>query len=219
MSAPLADKAALARVGKAVRQRLAADPAVHRVPIDHAEIFAVGGFISPEECTHLIAMIDRVAKPSPMFETEARAYRTSYSGDVDPADSFIRMIERRICDLLGLDLAWGETIQGQRYAPGQEFHAHYDWFNTGSAYWAHEAQHGGQRCWTAMAYLNDVAEGGATRFDRLNVDVQPQAGALLTWNNMLPDGTPNPEVLHAAEPVVSGVKYVITKWFRTRPWG
>ena len=41
---------------------------------------------------------------------------------------------------------------------------------------------------------------------------------LVLWNNALPDGTVNDDTLHAATPVERGVKYVITKWFRTRPW-
>lgn len=219
-TAPLAEKAALARVGAAVRKRLEADPAVYRVPVDRAEIFVVGGFLSPEECAHLMAMIDRVAQPSRTYDPEnSFKYRTSYSGDVDPSDSFVRMIERRICDLLGIDDSWGETVQGQRYEPGQEFHAHYDWFDTTASYWPAEITRGGQRSWTAMAYLNDMDEGGATSFVGIGASVQPQAGALLVWNNMLPDGSPNPDVRHAALPVLRGVKYVITKWFRTRPWG
>jgi prolyl 4-hydroxylase len=214
-----ADKVTLMRAGAAVRRRLAADPSVHKVPVDRAELYAVGGFLSPEECAHLMAMIDRVAQPSRTFDPEeGRKYRTSYSGDVDSSDSFVRMIERRLCDLLGLDPAWGETVQGQRYAPGQEFRSHYDWFDTAASYWPAEIKRGGQRSWTVMAYLNDVSAGGATTFDRIGVSVQPQAGALLLWNNALPDGRPNPDVRHAAEPVVSGVKYVITKWFRTAPW-
>jgi prolyl 4-hydroxylase len=219
-AAPLADKAALARLGARVRTRLAADPSVHRVPVDQAEIFAVGQFLSPEECAHLMAMIDHVAQPSRTYDPDNQTkYRTSYSGDIDATDSFVRMIERRLCDLTGIDLAWGETVQGQRYRSGQEFHAHYDWFDTTADYWPGEVERGGQRSWTAMAYLNDVAEGGATVFDRIGVTVQPQAGALLVWNNVLPDGAPNPDVRHAAQPVRGGVKYVITKWFRTRPWG
>jgi prolyl 4-hydroxylase len=217
---PPADKAALARVGAAVRKRLQADPTVHRVPVDKAEIFVVGGFLSAAECTHLIAMIDAVARPSPTFDPENDVkYRTSYSGDVDARDSFVRMIERRICDLLGIDPDWGETVQGQRYELGQEFYAHYDWFDTAADYWPSQAKHGGQRSWTAMAYLNDLPEGGATSFVHLDVSIQPQAGALLIWNNALPDGRPNPDVRHAAMPVTHGVKYIITKWFRTRRWG
>jgi prolyl 4-hydroxylase len=219
MNAPIADQAALARVGAAVRQRLENDPSVHRVAVDRAELFAVGQFLSGEECAHLIAMIDRVARPSATYDPQTgQKYRTSYSGDVDSADSFVRMIERRLCDLLGIDIAYGETVQGQRYQPGQEFQAHYDWFDTNATYWPGEIRRGGQRSWTAMAYLNDVAEGGATVFGHIGVSIQPQAGALLIWNNALADGRPNPDVLHAALPVVRGPKYVITKWFRTRPW-
>jgi prolyl 4-hydroxylase len=203
-----------------VGQRLGSDPSVHRVAVDRAEIFAVGQFLSGEECAHLIAMIDRVAQPSSTYDPQTeQKYRTSYSGDVDSTDSFVRMIERRLCDLLGIDPSWGEAVQGQRYEPGQEFQAHYDWFDTSAVYWPKEIERGGQRSWTAMAYLNDLAEGGATVFGHLGVSVQPQAGALLIWNNALPDGRPNPDVLHAANPVISGVKYVITKWFRTRRWG
>lgn len=214
------DRQALVRLGEQVRARLAADPAVYRVPVDKAEIFAVGGFMDTAECAHLIAMIDTVAQPSAVYDSaNSRFSRTSYSGDVDPTDSFVRMIERRLSDLLGIDEAWGETVQGQRYKPGQEFRAHYDWFDPAHAYWPDEEKRGGQRSWTSMVYLNDVEAGGITDFSRIGVTIPPQAGALLVWNNALPDGLPNPDVLHAARPVESGVKYVITKWFRTRPWG
>jgi prolyl 4-hydroxylase len=38
------------------------------------------------------------------------------------------MIERRIDDLMGIDPHFGEAIQGQRYAVGQEYRGHCDWF-------------------------------------------------------------------------------------------
>jgi prolyl 4-hydroxylase len=150
---------------------------------------------------------------SKMPISTARAIRA-----ISTADGFIRSLDARLCAPLGVDPRWGETVQGQRYAPGQEFQAHYDWFDTGAAYWPDEVRRGGQRSWTAMAYLNDVAQGGATLFPRIGISVQPRAGALLIWNNALPDGTPNADVEHAALPVERGIKYVITKWLRTRPW-
>lgn len=214
-----ADKAALARLGAVVRERLAADPSVYTVPVEQAEIFAVSDFLSDSECDVLIGTIDRVARPSDLFaEAYQDAYRTSYSGDVDPDESFVRMIERRLSDLLGIDPAWGERFQGQRYRPGQEFKEHCDWFDTSSGYWPNEIKRGGQRSWTAMAYLNDVEEGGVTEFTRIGVRVTPQRGLLLIWNNAARDGTPNSDTQHAALPVAKGVKYVITKWFRTRRW-
>lgn len=214
-----ADKAALARLGETVRRRLAADPSVYKAPVDRAEIYVVSDFLSDEECTHLSAMIDTVARPSEVFEeVYIEAYRTSYSGDVPFDDSFVRMIERRLSDLLGIDLAWGERVQGQRYEPGQEFKSHCDWFDTAAGYWPVEVKRGGQRSWTAMAYLNDVEEGGITEFPRIGVRVTPERGMLLVWNNATPAGLPNDDTQHAALPVTKGVKYVVTKWFRTRPW-
>ena len=218
--AQIADQGALSRVGTMVRKRLDVDPVVYKLPTEQAEIYAVANFLDAAECARFIDIVDRVAKPSRAFDIDyAQNYRTSYSGDVDPADPFVRMIERRISDLLGLPPTYGETVQGQRYLPGQEFKPHNDWFWTNANYWAAERKRGGQRSWTAMVYLNAVEEGGATDFPTIGLSIPPQPGALLIWNNARPDGKPNDATLHAGTPVVKGVKYVITKWYRTRKWG
>jgi prolyl 4-hydroxylase len=107
-------------------------------------------------------------------------------------------------------------VQGQRYMVGQQFQPHTDWFP--GPYYEPEEDRGGQRSITAMAYLNRVEEGGSTFFPRLGINVEPRPGALLIWNNADEDGTPNPFTIHAGSPVVKGVKYVITKWYRTRRW-
>jgi prolyl 4-hydroxylase len=126
-------------------------------------------------------------------------------------------VDCRIVGLLGLDPALGEPIQGQRYAVGQEFRAHTDTFNPGSYdYYVHTAA-GGQRTWTAMLYLNDPEDGGATRFKTIGKTVHPERGKLLAWNNLLADGAPNPATLHHGMKVRKGVKFIITKWFRERP--
>lgn len=216
---PTPGRKALAAVGASVRARLARDPSVYRVPVDRAEIFAVADFVDPRECAHLMTLIDQVARPSELTRDIEDEYRTSYSGDVDRADPVVRAIERRLYDLIGIDASWGETIQGQRYQPGQQFKEHCDWFDTTAAYWKSEDLLGGQRSWTGMVYLNDVEEGGITEFVRIGVTIPPQAGALLLWNNNLADGTVNWNTMHAALPVTRGVKYVITKWFRARRWG
>src|ERR1043166_8293116 len=164
---PTPDQAALARLGASVRERLQSDPSVHRLPTEEIEVYAVGEFLTAAECARLVAIIDAVAQPSSLYTTPYNAgHRTSYSGDVDPEDPFVRMIERRIDDLLGVPPEFGETVQGQRYHPGQEFKAHQDYFHTGEPYWREEKRRGGQRSWTAMAFLNDVEEGGATDFPR-----------------------------------------------------
>jgi prolyl 4-hydroxylase len=217
---PNPDKVALLKVGAHVRRRLAANPLVERLPTDQAELWAVAEFVSPAECADLMAMIDRTAQPSKVLDHgHTEVWRTSYSGDVDRDDPLVAVIERRIDDLLGIPHEWGETMQGQRYAVGQEFRQHMDWFWTKAAYWKDESRRGGQRSLTAMIYLNPVEEGGETSFPNVGLSIPPQPGALIIWNNAAPNGGLNQYTLHAGMPVVRGVKYIITKWYRTRNWG
>lgn len=213
------DKNRLRRIGRKVRERLAETEGVYQIPAEKAELWAVGDFFSTEECGRLMAMIDAVAQPSAAYDAGyASGHRTSYSGDVDPHDPFVRKLQRRIDDLLGIDPSYGETIQGQRYMVGQEFQAHTDWFPGNTPYWETEKKRGGQRSITTMVFLNSVEEGGATAFPRLRIGIEPRPGVLLIWNNADPEGVPNPWTIHAGTPVVRGTKYIVTRWYRCRPW-
>ncbi len=214
------DQKSLARIGALVRARLDGDPHVHKLPTDAAEIYAVGAFLDEMECWQLVTMIDTVAKPSTLYSNDDSTigYRTSYSGNLDAYNPVVQMVSRRIDDLLGLPSENGETLQGQRYLPGQQYKEHCDWFYTSEDHWKLEKPNGGQRCWTAMIYLNDVEEGGATEFTRLGLSVTPQRGALLIWNNATVDGVPNAMTAHAALPVVKGAKHIVTRWYRVRKW-
>mgnify|MGYP000932520858 CR=1 FL=1 len=217
---PNPDRQALAKTGRQVLDRLRSDPWAERIPTDRADLYAFHGFVTPDECEHLVRLIDRVAKPSAMHDHGyGKDYRTSFSGDVDTRDPVVRAVERRLDDCLGLDPSWGETVQGQRYAVSQEFREHYDWFWTRGDYWPEESRRGGQRSWTTMVYLNDVEEGGETDFTRLGLAIPPQRGFMLAWNNALADGSLNYDTLHAGKPVLRGTKYIVTKWYRTRKWG
>ena len=126
-------------------------------------------------------------------------------------------VQSRLSDLTGIPITRAEPLQGQRYAAGQEFRPHTDTFNPGGAdYFLHCAQ-AGQRSWTAMVYLNQPQEGGATRFKAIGKTIQPETGKLLMWNNLLPDGTPNPATLHQGMMVRKGTKYILTQWYREHP--
>ena len=128
-------------------------------------------------------------------------------------------MEAKIAAFTGLDPRHGEPVQGQRYAEGQEFKAHTDYFEPGGGDFARYCAVSGQRTWTVMIYLNEPAAGGATRFKTIAKTVQPETGKLLAWNNLRADGRPNVNALHHGMKVRRGTKYIITKWYRERPWG
>jgi prolyl 4-hydroxylase len=218
--APNPDQAALASVAARVSARLDGKPGVYKVPVEAAEVWTSSDFLSEDECARLVALIDAAAEPSGILSHgHTEVWRTSSSANFDRYDPFIEEIEARIDAFVDLPGEWGETIQGQRYFPGQQFREHLDAFWTLADYWPDEARRGGQRVTTAMIYLNDVAAGGETEFPQLRASVPPQKAVILAWNNVLPDGTPNQATMHAGKPVEAGVKYIITKWYRTRRWG
>jgi prolyl 4-hydroxylase len=188
---------------------------VQRVPAPGLELFILRDFLAPEQCRQLIGRIDAERRPSQIADDiGVAAFRTSETCDLGGHDAIVASVDEAISNLLGLPLALGEPLQGQRYAPGQEFKPHTDTFEpTGADFYLHCAARG-NRSWTAMVYLNQPEEGGATRFKAIGKIVQPETGKLLAWNNLLPDGRPNPATLHQGMKVRKGTKYILTKWYR-----
>lgn len=208
-----------ADIGGRVAATLAANPAVTRLDVDGVQAYLHENFLSAAACRALIARIDAGRRPSTLLSDKPEEnFRTSESCDLERWADDIRPVDESIAALLGIAPEQGETIQGQRYAPGQQFRAHHDYFFETQSYWNRVTAQGGQRTWTAMVYLSDVEEGGATWFPEAGFRVAPKRGRLLAWNNMAADGSPNPRTLHEGMPVVRGVKYIITKWFRERSW-
>jgi len=182
------------------------------------ELFIMRGFLDQATCAALIERIDAKRRPSEIADDVGIAkFRTSETCDLDWRDPAVGDVDRKIAVLLGLTLEASEPLQGQRYAPGQEFKPHTDTFEPGGFdFYVHTAERG-QRTWTAMIYLNEPAEGGATRFKTIGKTIYPETGKLLAWNNLMPDGQPNPSTLHQGLKVRGGTKYILTKWFRERP--
>jgi prolyl 4-hydroxylase len=200
-------------------ERLTATPGIQRVPTPRLELFILRKFIEEESCAALRALIDANRRPSTIADDQGIAlFRTSETCDLDPAHPLVAQVQMRLSELTGIPLTHGEPLQGQRYAPGQEFKPHTDTFNPGGAdYYLHCAE-AGQRSWTAMLYLNRPDDGGATRFKAIGKTVQPETGKLVLWNNLLPDGSPNEATFHQGMKVRRGTKYVLTQWYRQHPF-
>jgi len=210
----------MANPGDTTGEYLLATPGVRRIPSARVEILDQPGFLSPDLCAELIRQIERDRRPSTIADENGDSYfRTSETCDLSASDPAVEELERQLFELNGIDPTHGEPVQGQRYTVGQEFKAHTDYFEPDGRDFAKFCSVSGQRTWTFMIYLNDVEAGGATRFKVIDKVFRPQTGRLLCWNNHRADGTMNPATLHHGMKVRKGVKYVITKWYRERPWG
>mmetsp|Transcript_21996 Transcript_21996/g.31561 ORF Transcript_21996/g.31561 Transcript_21996/m.31561 type:complete len:92 (+) Transcript_21996:71-346(+) len=76
----------------------------------------------------------------------------------------------------------------------------------------------GPRILTIFLYLNEVEEGGETRFPQLNLNVSPKPGMALIWPSVL-DQDPNTKdtrTLHAALAVKKGQKFAANAWVHLR---
>jgi prolyl 4-hydroxylase len=200
--------------------RMLEQPGVQKVPSPKLDLFIARDFLDAELCAALIERIDAVRRPSTIADPNGdSAFRTSETGDLSPDDPVVQAVEARLAAFTGLDPVHGEPLQGQRYAVGQEFKGHTDYFEPQGADYARYCSVAGNRTWTVMVYLNTPEAGGATRFKAIDKIVQPEAGKLVAWNNRREDGTPNAATLHQGMKVRAGTKYVITKWYRELPWG
>ncbi len=199
---------------------LASRAGMQRVPSPKIELFQFKRFVDAELQSELIRLIDKDRRPSTVADPNGDDYfRTSETCDLDPAEPAVEQLETLLANLNEIDPTYGEPVQGQRYEMGQEFKAHTDYFTPGGPDYEKFCSVAGQRTWTFMIYLNDVEAGGATRFKAINKTFKPEPGKLLCWNNRSPDGSVNPATLHHGMKVRKGLKYVITKWYREKPWG
>lgn len=184
------------------------------------QIYEVPEFLTPAECDRTISIINSNLTQSGVSGGSPSTYRTSRTGHIEEVDpDWARFLDYKMAAVLGVDPRFSEGIQGVRYDKEQYFKEHCDWFDE-VRYDEEEdsaLEQLGQRTWTFMVYLNDVIKGGETKFRRLNRTFVPRRGSAVVWNNLYPDGHGNPFTNHEAMPILEGHKYVITKWFRSKP--
>jgi prolyl 4-hydroxylase len=209
----------MANPGETDAATLLAYGGVRRFPSPRLTLFDRPDFLPPELCTALIRLIEQGRRPSTIADFNGDQYfRTSETCDLPASEPAVQALEARLLALNGIDPVRGEPVQGQRYDVGQEFKAHTDYFEPSGADFVKFCSVAGQRTWTFMIYLNEVEAGGATRFKVVDKIFRPEPGKLLCWDNHRPDGSLNPATLHHGMKVRKGVKYVITKWYREKPW-
>jgi prolyl 4-hydroxylase len=179
---------------------------------DEPDLRMVKGLLNAAECAYLIRTAEPLFRPSMVYndagEEVRDTIRTSDGAGFfwlaeDPA---IHAINRRIAAATQSDYDQGEPLQVLRYAPGQEYRPHFDFLERSD----------NPRPWTALVYLNEEYEGGATRFVKTGHEVRGRTGDVLIFGNSDGRGLRDPLAEHAGMPVTSGRKYLATRWIRAR---
>jgi prolyl 4-hydroxylase len=181
----------------------------------NVDIYEITNFLTDDECEQLINIINSQGVSQSLVVDKSNlpvksANRTSHTCYFTSSDQLITDVETRIYKTLGLETKQGERIQGQKYQVGDEFKVHSDYFNSDVMRDPSTLQ----RSWTFMIYLNNVEDGGYTSFPFAYFANKPSRGTALVWNNLDRNNVGNEYSHHCGLPVVSGEKYILTKWIK-----
>ena len=176
------------------------------------------GLLSDAECDALMqAAQPRLSRSLTVDvqtgEHEIHPDRSSQGMFFERAESpLIATIETRIAKLLQWPATHGENLQILRYPPGAQYLPHYDYFDPAQAGTVELLKRGGQRVATLIMYLREPDSGGATIFPDIDLAVTPKRGNAVFFSYAAPEASTL--TLHGGEPVITGEKWIATKWLR-----
>ena len=183
-------------------------------------VVVLGGLLSDQECEALIAAARPRLARSLTVQTvtggeELNPDRTSNGMFFSRGESdLIRRIEARIARLVHWQVENGQGMQVLHYGVGAEYKPHFDYFDPAEPGTPTILKRGGQRLGTLVIYLNEPERGGGTTFPDVGLEVAPQRGNAVFFSYDKPH--PSTRTLHGGAPVLSGEKWVATKWLRER---
>jgi len=146
------------------------------------------------------------------MKSDSRTSSNTWCVDDCWEDPLNQQVIRRVENITAIPDGHSEYWQLLKYEKGQYYRQHHDYISH------HLKRTQGPRILTVFLYLNDVTEGGGTRFVDLGITVQPKRGRAVLWPSVK---SKNPlkkdyRTHHEALPVIEGVKYGANAWIHTR---
>lgn len=191
--------------------------------LPESDVLICDNYLSAGECAFILKELEyvlwrtsEVARVEPggdlisIRSEERTSTTTSQRWFSDELTTHLAGLETRLEADFGPPPAYLDPWQAVRYQPGGRFGLHTDAGAFG-------AQPSGERVLTFLVYLQAPDDGGETYFPRLHRFVEPIGGRIVVWSNLLPDGTVDRRLLHAATPPRAGTKTILTTWSRQRP--
>ncbi|XP_024018499.1 probable prolyl 4-hydroxylase 7 [Morus notabilis] len=201
----------------------------------HPRAFLYKGFLSEEECDHLITLAKDKLEKSMVADNDSgksimSEVRTSSGMFLQKAqDQIVTDIEARIAAWTFLPEENGESMQILHYEHGEKYEPHFDYFHDKA-----NQELGGHRVATVLMYLSNVEKGGETIFPnaeqkmsqpkganwsdcaKSGYAVKPYKGDALLFFSLHLDATTDTNSLHGSCPVIEGEKWSATKWIHVR---
>lgn len=185
-------------------------------------VFVYRGFISDEECDHLISLARE--KQEGTSQESGRSIAT-----LDEKNEMVARIEAKMSAWALLPRENSRSLQVVRYKL-EEAKQHYDYFGNKSA-----QDVGVPLMATLVLHLSNVSRGGEISFPESQLKVtglkskvwpfsnnhnnllRPIKGNALLFFNVHPNASPDRSSRHVRHPVVEGEMWCATKFFHIRP--
>jgi len=179
-------------------------------------IYVCDNFLTEEECESFIRVAGPLlqrSKTHAIAGSEATKGRTSLTCHLAKKTFPCPILLQKIQALTNKPFGHMELPQVARYTDSQRYVEHYDGVDPNTDAGRAFCANGGQRVATVLCYLNDVADGGATAFRRVNFEVKPVKGSALIFFPGFMNGDLDTDALHAGMPAIS-TKWVSQVWIR-----
>lgn len=181
------------------------------------DIFLVKNLLEPELCQQLIQLTQQsqLQAADILIETVNNKIRRNdllRLGEANPtleaANQLIlnklSVVQQLLFQAYGVKFPYAEPCTILRYRPGQFYKRHIDNILLKSRF--EEVEQGiPTRDISIVGYLNDDFAGGETYFNKQDIKVTPEAGAVLVF----PAYFTHP---HESRPILRGEKYAFTSW-------
>eukprot|EP00804_Cyclotella_cryptica_P000358 CCRYP_008674-RB/>CCRYP_008674-RB protein AED:0.16 eAED:0.16 QI:143/1/1/1/0.75/0.6/5/454/617 len=209
------------------RPKLKSDgtPSPGNMEVEGPWVVSLDKFITNDEADRIVEIANqqgfkrsgRVEGPSAgspigVGVTDARTSHNTWCQEEScTKDPVVSRVLERIATVTNSTIDHSEHLQILRYETGQFYTIHNDYIHM------QRDMPCGSRILTLFMYLNDVEEGGETRFPLLDVVVEARKGSALMWPNV-EDADPDEKdqrTDHEAMPVVKGVKFGANAWIHS----
>ncbi|MBX3663235.1 MAG: 2OG-Fe(II) oxygenase [Burkholderiales bacterium] len=190
---------------------------------DSPRVMTFRGLIAPGICSRLIELAIHRQGEAKVFDLESGGMRTdpmrtNRRAAFSPVDIelLFQLVRMRIGNITDTPVDTFEFPEVLHYCVGERYKPHVDYFHVAVPRFAEHVRAHGQRTKTALVYLNDDYDGGATTFLKLGFGFRGAVGDALVFHNVDEQGQGDMRTLHEGSPPVAGEKWLLSQWIRDR---